>query len=118
MVGVDTGKPCNALLAFAFEEAARRGLRSEDSRAARNECEGCSGGRPGTLAGGVPGRRAVTSRARVGHAATELVDRSSEAGLVVVGRRIRQSSIGAHIGPVAHAVLHHAKGPVAVIAHE
>ncbi|MDC0765371.1 universal stress protein [Streptomyces sp. HD] len=46
-----------------------------------------------------------------------LVEASHEASLVVVGRRVRRSPFGAHIGPVAHAVLHHAAAPVAVVAH-
>ncbi|EDX20523.1 conserved hypothetical protein [Streptomyces sp. Mg1] len=53
-----------------------------------------------------------------GHAAWQLVESGSEAGLIIVGRRIRRSSVGAHIGPITHAVLHHARAPVAVIAHQ
>lgn len=52
-----------------------------------------------------------------GTVAGHLVDASREASLVVVGRRIRRSPLGAHIGPVAHAVLHHAAAPVAVVPH-
>jgi nucleotide-binding universal stress UspA family protein len=46
-----------------------------------------------------------------------LADASREASLVVVGRRIRRSPFGAHIGSVTHAVLHHSTAPVAVIPH-
>ncbi|MGW1503280.1 universal stress protein [Streptomyces mirabilis] len=53
-----------------------------------------------------------------GKAANHLVDASAEACLVVVGRRIRRSALGAHIGPVTHAVLHHATAPVAVVPHD
>ncbi|MHA5054366.1 universal stress protein [Streptomyces sp. SD15] len=53
-----------------------------------------------------------------GKAANHLVDASREASLVVVGRRIRRSPLGAHIGPVTHAVLHHATAPVAVVPHD
>ena len=35
----------------------------------------------------------------------------ASADLVVVGRRIRRSPVGAHIGHVAHAVMHHAEHP-------
>lgn len=49
--------------------------------------------------------------------ANHLVDASRKASLVVVGRKIRRSPIGAHIGPVTHAVLHHSTAPVAVVAH-
>ncbi|MFJ9734735.1 universal stress protein [Streptomyces sp. NPDC101171] len=47
-----------------------------------------------------------------------LVEASRDASLVVVGRRVRRSPVGAHIGTVAHAVLHHAAAPVAVVAHD
>ncbi|MFC8431873.1 universal stress protein [Streptomyces sp. NPDC057253] len=47
----------------------------------------------------------------------QLVDASREASLVVVGRRVRRRSLGAHIGPVTHAVLHHSTVPVAVLPH-
>jgi nucleotide-binding universal stress UspA family protein len=46
-----------------------------------------------------------------------LVNAAHDASLVVVGRRIRTSSLGAHIGHVAHAALHHITTPVAVVAH-
>ncbi|MGW3662422.1 universal stress protein [Streptomyces sp. NPDC005141] len=52
-----------------------------------------------------------------GQAADHLVDASREASLVVVGRRARRAAIGAHIGPVTHAVLHHSTAPVAVVPH-
>ncbi|MFJ9007806.1 universal stress protein [Streptomyces canus] len=45
----------------------------------------------------------------------QLVDASREASLVVLGRRVRRSPIGTHIGPVTHAVLHHSTAPVAVL---
>ncbi|MER6084956.1 universal stress protein [Streptomyces sp. NPDC001833] len=54
---------------------------------------------------------------RFGSAAEQLVEASGEASLVVVGRRIRRGALGAHIGHVTHAVLHHATAPVAVVAH-
>ncbi|MCX4903759.1 universal stress protein [Streptomyces sp. NBC_00878] len=59
----------------------------------------------------------VVEVSRSGKPANHLVDASHEASLIVVGRRIRRSPIGAHIGPVAHAVLHHATAPVAVVPH-
>ncbi|SDT82342.1 Nucleotide-binding universal stress protein, UspA family [Streptomyces sp. TLI_053] len=40
------------------------------------------------------------------------------AELVVVGRRVRRSPLGAHLGSVAHAVLHHVPCPVAVVPYE
>jgi nucleotide-binding universal stress UspA family protein len=60
----------------------------------------------------------VVEVSRSGKPASHLVDASQEASLVVVGRRIRRSPIGARIGPIAHAVLHHATAPVAVVPHD
>ncbi|WP_055554998.1 universal stress protein [Streptomyces sp. NBRC 110028] len=60
----------------------------------------------------------VVEQSHYGSPSTLLIDASQEASLVVVGRRIRRSSVGAHIGPVTHAVLHHATAPVAVVAHD
>lgn len=60
----------------------------------------------------------VVEESRSGKPASHLVAASHEASLVVVGRRIRRSPIGARIGPVAHAVLHHATAPVAVVPHD
>ncbi|MCT9080181.1 universal stress protein [Streptomyces fulvoviolaceus] len=59
----------------------------------------------------------VTEESRSGSPAGRLVDAAREASLVVVGRRVRRSPLGAHIGPVTHALLHHAAAPVAVVAH-
>ncbi|MCX4238726.1 universal stress protein [Streptomyces sp. NPDC020707] len=59
----------------------------------------------------------VTETVSEGRPAAALAHASSEARLVVVGRKIRASHLGTHIGPVAHAVLHHANCPVAVVPH-
>ncbi|WP_217214485.1 universal stress protein [Streptomyces sp. AC550_RSS872] len=59
----------------------------------------------------------VAEESHFGTPGSHLVDASREASLVVVGRRIRRSPFGAHIGPVTHAVLHHATAPVAVVPH-
>ncbi|MFG2447957.1 universal stress protein [Streptomyces sp. NPDC048512] len=60
----------------------------------------------------------VPAQAVIGGAAPHLIDASREAGLVVVGRRNRSASVGAHIGPVTQAVLHHSTAPVAVVPHD
>ncbi|MFG3203814.1 universal stress protein [Streptomyces sp. NPDC048192] len=60
----------------------------------------------------------VVEQSRYGSPSLLLVDASREASLVVVGRRIRRSAAGAHIGTVTHAVLHHSTAPVAVVAHD
>jgi nucleotide-binding universal stress UspA family protein len=62
---------------------------------------------------GVP----VSETVSAGRAAPQLVRASTRACLVVVGRRTRDARLGAHIGPVAHAVLHHVACPVAVVPH-
>ncbi|MDT0309775.1 universal stress protein [Streptomyces sp. DSM 44917] len=53
-----------------------------------------------------------------GGAAQRLLAEAAEAALVVVGRRNRRSRTGAHIGPVAHALMHHAPAPLAVVPHD
>ncbi|MFI1960465.1 universal stress protein [Streptomyces althioticus] len=60
----------------------------------------------------------VHAQATIGGAGRHLVDSSYDAALVVVGRRNRRSAVGAHIGPVTQALLHHAVAPVAVISHD
>ncbi|MEE1823446.1 universal stress protein [Streptomyces sp. BE20] len=47
-----------------------------------------------------------------------LAERAADAELLVVGRRVRRSPVGVHVGAVAHAVLHHAPCPVAVVPYE
>ncbi|MER7540646.1 universal stress protein [Streptomyces sp. NPDC097704] len=46
-----------------------------------------------------------------------LLTAASDARLLVVGRRVRESSVGMRVGSVAHAVLHHSVCPVAVVPH-
>ncbi|WP_460072827.1 universal stress protein [Streptomyces sp. YKOK-I1] len=59
----------------------------------------------------------VVEVSRFGSPAVHVVEASRDASLVVVGRRIRRSPFGAHIGHVTHAVLHHSTAPVAVVPH-
>ncbi|WP_445044133.1 universal stress protein [Streptomyces sp. SAS_272] len=59
----------------------------------------------------------VVEESRYGSPAVHVVDASREASLVV-GRRVRRSPLGAHIGHVTHAALHHSTAPVAVVAHD
>ncbi|WP_405486503.1 universal stress protein [Streptomyces sp. NBC_00096] len=137
VTGVDIGRPCDALLSFAFDEAARRGcaLRVLHSWAPPPVVGYGPGLDPGVqeeIGRGIA--TAVDEMIRpwcekypsvpvapevfIGQSAIQLVDASKGAALVVVGRRIRRSAYGTHIGAVAHAVLHHAAAPVAVVAHE
>ncbi|GGP94175.1 universal stress protein [Streptomyces melanogenes] len=49
--------------------------------------------------------------------AARLVEAAEDAALLVVGRRIRSHGGLVRIGPVTHAVLHHARTPIAVVPH-
>ncbi|MFE0348819.1 universal stress protein [Streptomyces griseoluteus] len=60
----------------------------------------------------------VTEQAVIGKVGSHLVEASRDASLVVIGRRLHRTLIGTVIGPVAHAVLHHATAPVAVVPHD
>ncbi|MET3984471.1 universal stress protein [Streptomyces sp. PvR034] len=59
----------------------------------------------------------VVTHVEQGSAGHVLLTAASDAQLLVVGRRVRESALGAHIGSVAHAALHHAVCPVAVVPH-
>ncbi|MFE9687838.1 universal stress protein [Streptomyces sp. NPDC006285] len=138
VLGLDIWQPCDELAEFAFT-AAR--LRDTDLRVVH-----AFGGPAAQAAGGpwdpVPGPRAeplaarehtviavlrrwcekfpevsVTATVCEGRAATELVRASAGASLVVVGRRTRDGRFSTHLGPVAHAVLHHVGCPVTVVPH-
>ncbi|MFJ3921778.1 universal stress protein [Streptomyces sp. NPDC090022] len=136
VVGVDIHEAGDRVLAFAFEEAERRGcpLRAVhgwkmpaaytyvpffDPENERDIGRSVAHMVDDML---LPWRHKfpeveVTSNVFMGSAGERLVHASHGAGLVVVGRRLRRSPLGVHLGPVAHAVLHHAAAPVAVVAH-
>ncbi|KJY31123.1 hypothetical protein VR46_35630 [Streptomyces sp. NRRL S-444] len=59
----------------------------------------------------------VVAHVEQGSGGHVLLAAASDAQLLVVGRRVRESAMGAHIGSVAHAVLHHSACPVAVVPH-
>lgn len=60
----------------------------------------------------------VTQHIEMGSAGQVLLSLSGRAQLMVVGRRADRSAVGARIGSVAHAVIHHAPCPVAVVPHD
>jgi nucleotide-binding universal stress UspA family protein len=60
---------------------------------------------------------AVQPDARLLHPALALVTASSGADLLVIGRRTEPRAPEGRLGPVAHAVLHHARCPVAIVPH-
>ncbi|WP_128374413.1 universal stress protein [Streptomyces cavernae] len=59
----------------------------------------------------------VTEHVEMGSAGQVLLSVAGRAQLMVVGRRVHRSAVGARIGSVAHAVMHHAHCPVAVVPH-
>ncbi|OKJ21731.1 hypothetical protein AMK21_09895 [Streptomyces sp. CB00316] len=137
VLGLDLSRPCDELISYAFEAATARaaGLRvvhgwtapavfDHDPAAADPGHRVARGLREVSALTDVlrPWRGTfpqveVTEQCVVGRAAHHLVDASADASLVVVGRRIRRAPFGTHVGPVTHAVLHHAASPVAVVPH-
>ncbi|GAA2280222.1 stress-inducible protein [Streptomyces ruber] len=136
VLGLDTACPDESLLAFAFEAARRRAtsLRvvhgwdpppsyAYGPAAAPELREALARSRAAALAEVLrPWRQKfphveVFEQARCGSPAPHVIAAARDACLVVVGRRARRGPLGAHIGPVTHAVLHHAAVPVAVVPH-
>jgi nucleotide-binding universal stress UspA family protein len=136
-LALDLRYPCNDLLAFAFESAAVRGA---PLRAVHVWSPSTSPGYAVPRLGSVPMSELaaeqgqafsavlrpwcekypqvqVTEHMVLGSPGQAVVEAAREAGLLVVGRRNRHSVIGVHIGPVTHAVVHHAPCPVAVVPY-
>ena len=140
VLGLDLVQSCDALIAFAFAEAAVRG-------AALHVMHVWGERRPYLYAAPALDERMLTDlQAKRGHELTQALapwrsefpdveleesvvegqtaQRLIEAGmdretdLLVVGRRRRHPPVAVHLGPVAHGVLHHAPCPVAVVSHD
>ncbi|WP_329268329.1 universal stress protein [Streptomyces sp. NBC_01451] len=60
----------------------------------------------------------VVEQVSTGPASAVLLYAAAHSGLVVVGRRRHPSRLRWKLGPVAHAALHHAPCPVAVVPHD
>ncbi|MBV2155158.1 universal stress protein [Kitasatospora sp. SUK 42] len=140
VVGVDGGGPCDEMLAFAFEQASGRGatLRVMNSRTLpagpyvteapvdqREIRDSLTAAELLRLQDALmPWREKfpdvrVQAEVTAWPAARALVEASRTASLVVVGRRTpRNRATGSWLGTVAHAVLHHAHSPVAVVPHD
>lgn len=127
---------CDAVLGFAFETAAAHGVGvravrawslptlytySPGSMRLADEAGGLEPFERKALAEAVkPWRERypgvpVTEHVEIGSAGQVLMSATGRALLLVVGRRARRSPIGSRIGSVAHASLHHAPCPVAVV---
>ncbi|MGE9692409.1 universal stress protein [Streptomyces sp. NRRL F-5630] len=133
-VGLDPRDPCQALLAFAFEEAA---LHRARLRFVHGWKPFPSYGYGGAVHGGIDEETQTRARTEIngllapwrrqypevetdvsiakGSPANSLMDASLDARLVVVGRRSRAVPVGTRLGHVAHAVVHHSPAPVAVV---
>ncbi|MCX5009130.1 universal stress protein [Streptomyces sp. NBC_00638] len=133
-VAVDVGTPCDDVLDFAFRAAElrraplraayawrvpltrgipgveeRTRIREEAERALAELLEPWRAKYPGVV---------VHENLHEGRAAHVLVRAAGGAGLLVAGRRRRHTAVGAHTGPVAHALLHHVPRPVVLVPHD
>ncbi|GAB2809148.1 universal stress protein [Streptomyces daliensis] len=138
VLGLDLARPDDDVIGHAFEAAARRetGLRVVHTWSPPTVYD-FDPGLVGEEVMAELASRATTALAEVlrswrgkypqvpvfeqvltGRPGERLVAASADASLVVVGRRVRSSPLGAHTGSVAHAVIHHATAPVAVVPHE
>ncbi|MFE6828482.1 universal stress protein [Streptomyces sp. NPDC057690] len=59
----------------------------------------------------------VADSMRLASPAKAVLNAAEGAGLLVVGRRTHRQGAAPHLGPVAHAALHHGRCPVAVVPH-
>ncbi|MFE0425589.1 universal stress protein [Streptomyces sp. NPDC058953] len=137
VLGIDAHEPDDVLIRYAFEDAARRGavlrvvhgwnlppyfayglppdpeldveLGKQEAAALTEVLAPWRAEFPGV---------GVEEAPTVGKTSDILVDAARGAALLVVGRRVRRAPFGGRIGSVAHAVLHHAAVPVAVVPHK
>ncbi|MGW6707684.1 universal stress protein [Streptomyces sp. NPDC054956] len=137
VLGLDLSHPCDELLEHAFDAAAVRraplrvihgwsmppAFAFDPALLAPEVRDGMAASAAMALGdalrpwrGKYPDVR-VEESCSVGRPAHQLIEASADSSLVVVGRRIRRSAMGTHLGPVVHAVLHHATAPVAVVPH-
>jgi nucleotide-binding universal stress UspA family protein len=138
VLGVNLSRPCEELLAFAFDAAELhsaplrvlnvwpvppyRAMRPEPIPPGMRE--ELLSAQSDALAEALrpwqkqfPGVE-VHSETLFGRPARVLVEAATQASMLVVGRRNRRSRIGTYLGPVTHAVMHHARAPLAVVPHE
>jgi len=60
----------------------------------------------------------VADSIRLASPAKAVVQAAEGSALLVVGRRAHRHGVAPHLGPVAHAALHHGRCPVAVVPHD
>ncbi|MET7761361.1 universal stress protein [Streptomyces sp. NPDC005393] len=134
VVGVEPRGPCEDVLEFAFDAAARRGAALRSVHAGR--VPAIRGSAPWVVDVGLSDARDEAAHAleevlapwrdnfpdvRVfaeiasDSPARRLVGAAAGTALLVVGRAPRRSGLGPRLGPVAQAVAHHAACPVAVV---
>ncbi|MFE3579347.1 universal stress protein [Streptomyces vinaceus] len=137
VLGVDLRSNCDRLLAFACEEADRRScplvvVHGWSLPPVFSYAPALDPGVEKEMADGLETtlrellspweqkypQLAVDARVVIGQPAIQILDAASGAALVVVGRRTHRPALGSRIGPVTHAVMHHATSPVAVVAHD
>ncbi|MFD6968949.1 universal stress protein [Streptomyces sp. NPDC059949] len=137
VLGVDLHSDCDRLLAFACEEADLRAcplvvVHGWSPPPILSYAPALDPGVRAEIADGLAAtlrellspweekypRLAVDARTVIGQPAIQILDAAAGAALVVVGRRIRRPALGTRIGPITHAVMHHALSPVAVVAHD
>ncbi|GAA2280422.1 stress-inducible protein [Streptomyces ruber] len=133
-VAVDTGRPCDDLLDFAFHAAA---LRRAPLRAVHAWHVPLMRGLPDAGERALLRQQAQRDLAALlepwhakypdvfvretlaeGHPVHALVRAAAGAGLLVVGRRRHRAAVGPHTGPVAHALIHQVTEPVALVPHD
>ncbi|MEU7164546.1 universal stress protein [Streptomyces morookaense] len=123
VLGLGPARPYDPLLAFAFEAAAARGAVLRIVQVADGEpAAGEQGQRGGSALAETlrPWREQmpaveVDEWLTTGSAAQHLLEAAAQAALLVVGRREHRHPLGVALGPVAHAALHHAPCPVAIV---
>ncbi|MFI9052151.1 universal stress protein [Streptomyces sp. NPDC053427] len=138
VVGLSLHEPCEALLAFAFDSAARRGvtLRAVHGQHLPAHAYNRGGGVEPYAAEVTaadtrreldealrPWREKfpevrVEARVELESPAPALLHDAADAGLLVVGRRHKRRLLAARIGHVVQAAVHHAPCAVAVVPHE
>ncbi|MFD5467211.1 universal stress protein [Kitasatospora sp. NPDC127059] len=137
LVGLDLARPADEVLAYAFGAAAVRstplrvlhvwappaGSEYTSFDAVRSTEKDPSAEERALLAEVLEPWRArypgVEARAELvrGGAAAAVVEAAATARLLVLGRRMRRGPLGARLGPVAHAAIHHVGCPVAIVPH-